>query len=149
MLRDSAGCLNEKDIFQLSHGNIDHSYARLITANATNTSNYEAWKLGKVLELESGDVGKHDGHIMLDNFDTNNKYIHLHYEHAYTCTGGHDFNDMAMLWLNGGVKGVKVLLQRGFPHMLSPLTLGLFCVVYFILAALTAGASVPAGLVVR
>jgi len=33
--------------------------------------------------------------------------------------------------------------------MLSPLTLGLFCVVYFILAALTAGASVPAGLVVR
>jgi hypothetical protein len=64
------------------------------------------------------------------------------------CLGDHDFNDMAMLWLNGGVKGVKVLLQRGFPHMLSPETLAMFCAVYFILAAFTAGSSVPAGLVV-
>jgi predicted transcriptional regulator len=55
---------------------------------------------------------------------------------------------MAMLWLNGGVKGVKVLLQRGFPHLISEETLILFFVVYFILAALTAGSSVPAGLVV-
>ena len=55
---------------------------------------------------------------------------------------------MAMLWLNGGVKAVKVLLQRGFPHMLSWQVLLVFCVVYFFLAAITAGISVPAGLVV-
>ena len=55
---------------------------------------------------------------------------------------------MAMLWLNGGVKGVKVLMQRGFPHMISKTTLGSFLVVYFILAAITAGTNVPAGLVV-
>ena len=46
---------------------------------------------------------------------------------------------MAMLWLNGGVKAVKVLLQRGFPYMLSATCLFIFCVVYFILAAITAG----------
>ena len=55
---------------------------------------------------------------------------------------------MAMLWLNGGVKAVKVLLQRGFPHMLSWQVLIVFCIVYFFLAAITAGISVPAGLVV-
>jgi chloride channel 3/4/5 len=43
---------------------------------------------------------------------------------------------------------VKVLLQRGFPHMLSAPVLAIFCAVYFIIAAITAGISVPAGLVV-
>jgi hypothetical protein len=81
MLRDSAGCLNEKDIFQLSHGNIDHSYAKILVQNSDPT-NYIAGNLSKVLDIEEGDVGKHDGHIMLDNFNVNGKYVHLHYEHA-------------------------------------------------------------------
>lgn len=81
--------------------------------------------------------------------DNKQQYIHLHYTHAHTCgKGSHQYNDMAMLWMNGGVKAVKVLLQRGFPYMLSAEVLAVFCVVYFILAALTAGISVPAGLVV-
>ena len=81
--------------------------------------------------------------------DNGNPYIHLHYTHAYACdTNNHEYNEMAMLWLNGGVKAVKVLLQRGFPHMLSWQVLLSFCLVYFFLAAITAGISVPAGLVV-
>jgi chloride channel 7 len=81
--------------------------------------------------------------------DNTQQYIHLHYTHAHTCgKGSHQYNDMAMLWMNGGVKAVKVLLQRVFPYMLSAEVLVVFCVVYFVLAALTAGISVPAGLVV-
>ena len=77
------------------------------------------------------------------------EYIHVHYPHAYTCPDAeHDFNDMAMLWLNGGVYGVKVLFQRGFPYLLRWHTLLTFFILYFILAAVTAGTSVPAGLVV-
>ena len=57
-------------------------------------------------------------HVMMDNTDLH-KHIHLHYQHSYTCENQGDYNAMSMLWLNGGVKGVKVLLQRGFPHMLS------------------------------
>jgi H+/Cl- antiporter ClcA len=84
--------------------------------------------------------------IYLDNAAP---YIHVHYEHTYTCgKGSHAFNDMAMLWLNGGVKGVKVLMQRGFPHMISTTTLWIFLGAYFLLASITAGTHVPAGLVV-
>ena len=62
--------------------------------------------------------------------DKNNTYIHLHYSHSHTCgKDSHQYNDMAMLWLNGGVKAVKVLLQRGFPHMISASALIVFCVV--------------------
>ena len=53
-----------------------------------------------------------------------------------------------MLWLNGGVKGVKVLMQRGFPHLLSWQVLVVFFCVYFCLASYTSGTSVPAGLIV-
>ena len=84
--------------------------------------------------------------VWIDNYAP---YIHLHYSHTYVCdTKNHEYNEMAMLWLNGGVKAVKVLLQRGFPHMLSAHCLIVFCIIYFILAAITAGISVPAGLVV-
>ena len=87
--------------------------------------------------------------ILLDNSADQGPYIHVHYEHTYTCgKDSHTFNDMAMLWLNGGVKGVKVLMQRGFPHLISPTTLWWFLGVYFLLAAFTAGTHVPAGLVV-
>lgn len=75
--------------------------------------------------------------------------MRLHYGHSYTCnsTAG-EYNGMAMLWLNGGVKGVKVLMTRGFPHLLTWQVLLIFCVIYFALAAMTSGCSVPAGLVV-
>jgi len=86
-------------------------------------------------------------HVMMDNTDLH-KHIHLHYQHSYTCENQGDYNAMSMLWLNGGVKGVKVLLQRGFPHMLSWQVLLVFFCCYFCLAAYTSGVSVPAGLIV-
>jgi H+/Cl- antiporter ClcA len=87
--------------------------------------------------------------IFLDNAADQGPYIHVHYEHTYTCgKKSHTFNDMAMLWLNGGVKGVKVLMQRGFPHLLSVGTLWKFLIAYFFLASITAGTHIPAGLVV-
>ena len=44
--------------------------------------------------------------VILDSAADQGKYIHVHYEHTYTCgKASHTFNDMAMLWLNGGVKG--------------------------------------------
>jgi H+/Cl- antiporter ClcA/CBS domain-containing protein len=87
--------------------------------------------------------------VILDNAADQGPYIHVHYEHTYTCgKKSHTYNDMAMLWLNGGVKGVKVLMQRGFPHLIHQTTLWWFLGVYFLLAAFTAGTHVPAGLVV-
>ena len=86
--------------------------------------------------------------LLLDNYKEHGPYIHIHYEHTYTCPGSHEYNDMAMLWLNGGVYGVKSLMQRGFPHQMSEQTLAVFLIVYFILAAITSGTHVPAGLVV-
>jgi len=87
--------------------------------------------------------------IFLDNAADQGPYIHVHYEHTYTCgKKSHTFNDMAMLWLNGGVKGVKVLMQRGFPHLVSVGTLWKFLIAYFFLASITAGTHIPAGLVV-
>ena len=87
--------------------------------------------------------------LMIDNIAEHGPYIHIHYEHTYTCgKASHSYNDMAMLWLNGGAKGVKTLMQRGFPHQISEQTLAVFLVVYFLLAAITSGTHVPAGLVV-
>jgi len=87
--------------------------------------------------------------VILDNSADQGPYIHVHYEHSYICgKDTHTYNDMAMLWLNGGVKGVKVLMQRGFPDLISQKTLWIFLAVYFTLAAVTAGTHVPAGLVV-
>ena len=103
---------------------------------------YNADKTKKIRVYKEHDV------MVLDNFLEHGPYIHVHYEHTYTCKGKHDYNDMAMLWLNGGVYGVKSLMQRGFPHQLSEQTLAVFLVVYFILAAITSGTHVPAGLVV-
>ena len=51
--------------------------------------------------------------IWLDNQDTAKSYIHLHYVHTYNCgKKSHKYNGMSMLWLNGGVKAVKVLMQK-------------------------------------
>lgn len=160
MMQDSTGCLSEQDAFQLSNGAVSNArLAELLgQVEASGTAlppelanikaNLAAHKYApeeqEVLTVGSEDAWKDA--IMIDN---GNEHIHLHYPHAYTCnaTSG-DYNPMAMLWLNGGVKGVKVLMQRGFPHLLNVPVLSIFCVVYFVLAALTSGCSVPAGLVV-
>ena len=66
-------------------------------------------------------------------------YIKLYYSHKFTCKGKYEYNEMAGLWLNGGVKSAKKLMERGFPTALSWHTLLVFFIVYFLLAALTAG----------
>jgi H+/Cl- antiporter ClcA len=174
MLRDSAGCLPADDFAQVSNGEIYYNYMKSLsdqTKNCTINSSFfsNGSRVGNadtssVTTLPVANVGtmhhkvdtirvvkehlnvKHFDTLMIDN---DKQYIHPHYEHVYICgEDSHTFNDMAMLWLNGGVKGVKVLLQRGFPHLISEKTLFVFFIVYFILAAITAGTSVPAGLVV-
>lgn len=165
MMEDSTGCLDQEDTFQLTSGAVSNadlsellgkveaafqagqvqppSELEDVMANLQDYK-YTPKKEGKEATVDGKDAWKDA--VMLDN---GNEHIHLHYAHAYTCnaTSG-DYNPMAMLWLNGGVKGVKVLMQRGFPHLLNAPVLGIFCVVYFVLAALTSGCSVPAGLVV-
>eukprot|EP00941_MAST-03F_sp_MAST-3F-sp1_P005392 g5392.t1 len=84
----------------------------------------------------------------------NGDFFHLHYTHSFNCPSDTNadkiqlYNEMASLWLNGGLKAVKFLLMRGVPHLISPSTLTCFGIVYFLIAAITAGVSVPAGLVV-
>ena len=169
VMRDSAGCLNHEDYAQISHGSVSEKYLRSLfnvsqlencmeTANLTKAEVFEqaeyifdhvdSLRTTKKDMIEAVS-GSEDDYIIIDNIVEQGKYIHLHYEHFYTCDPkSHTYNDMAMLWLNGGVKGVKVLMQRGFPHMVSKQTLVIFCAVYFFLAAFTAGTNVPAGLVV-
>ena len=159
MLRDSAGCLPVEDFAQVSYGEVSFDYMHSISGATQNISAFKntlAEDVNNVVDLHHRvqTVRVVDSHLDVKHFDTlmiDNKepYIHLHYEHVYTCgEDSHTFNEMAMLWLNGGVKGVKVLLQRGFPHLISEQTLILFFCVYFVLAAVTAGISIPAGLVV-
>ena len=194
MMQDSAGCLNDADRFQISHGAISHPYlvtllktaqksgnctattsttsgggsSRMLLASDSSSSSSSSSSallpnINNILkELEehrhessgsgstSGSGGSKtpvdDDVVWVDNLKP---YIHLHYSHRHTCNkDNHEYNEMSMLWLNGGVKAVKVLLQRGFPHMLSATCLIVFFLVYFVLASITAGISVPAGLVV-
>ena len=58
------------------------------------------------------------------------------------------FIDTLFFFYQNTNAGVKVLMKRGFPHLISTETLWAFLVAYFILAAITAGTHVPAGLVV-
>ena len=76
--------------------------------------------------------------------DTQGHYIKLKYYHKYTCQGEHEYSPMAMLWLNGAVPAAKVLMQRGYPHLIPPAELIATFLVYFFLATITAGSSVPA-----
>ena len=174
MMEDSAGCLNVGDTYQISGGTVSHEflYDLLIEANASNCTG-PSRRLGsqrmlgaasssKAVPFSLSDVVKSLKQFKPDSqfkayheqddvvwMDNGKKYIHLHYSHVYTCSkDNHEYNGMAMLWMNGGVKAVKVILQRGFPYMLSWQVLLVFCIVYFFLAAITAGISVPAGLVV-
>ena len=151
LMEDSVGCLSEEDAFQISHGSVSHQALRNVL-NVTSLSSTKHKEIDALLQKyrtpehqrEEGDEWK--DMVWLDNADEH-KHIHLHYQHSYTCDE-EDYNAMSMLWLNGGVKAVKVLLQRGFPHMLSWSVLLVFFVAYFLLAAYTSGVSVPAGLIV-
>ena len=155
LMKDSIGCLSEEDAYQISHGSVSHSHLTELLANGNHSTEQQqkiSELLGKYQVDEKfrvdgyGDPQDYKNSVWLDNADAK-KHIHLHYQHSYTCEPG-DYNGMSMLWLNGGVKGVKVLMQRGFPHMLSWQVLLTFFVAYFLLAAYTSGVSVPAGLIV-
>lgn len=150
LMEDSMGCLSEEDALQISHGAVSHSALTELLANSSQSTQKQqqiADLLSKYRAPEDG-VGhsKWKDMVWIDNADEISN-IHLHYQHEYTCDEG-DYNGMSMLWLNGGVKAVKVLLQRGFPNMLSWDVLFVFWVVYFLLAAYTSGVCVPAGLIV-
>jgi chloride channel 7 len=178
MLRDSAGCLPQEDFAQVSYGEVQFGYLNHIInstafqsipghhrnlaetddtiptlySNPYGSGSNASYDLRNVLRnmrvVPEHRANIHDT-VILDNAADQGPYIHVHYEHTYTCgKNSHSFNDMAMLWLNGGVKGVKVLMQRGFPGLISQSTLWWFLAAYFMLAALTAGTHVPAGLVV-
>ncbi len=152
LMKDSVGCLSEEDAYQISHGRVSHSALKNLLA----VGNYSAQlqqEIDELLEKYRAPEEKWSAEgagwkdmVWIDN-SHEGKDIHLHYQHSYTCEDG-SYNGMSMLWLNGGVKGVKVLLQRGFPHMLSWDVLLVFCAAYFWLAAYTSGVSVPAGLIV-
>ena len=152
LMEDSIGCLSEEDAFQISHGSVSHSALRDLLMAGSNHSTAKQQEIDELLQkYRVPEDRRQEGYewkdvVWLDNADEH-KHIHLHYQHGYTCDEG-DYNGMSMLWLNGGVKAVKVLLQRGFPHMLSWSVLLVFFVVYFLLAAYTSGVSVPAGLIV-
>ncbi len=154
MMEDSIGCLSEEDAFQISHGSVSHSALSELLKDSSSGSARSAaiqdllqgYRMPEhYREQEEGGAEWKDK-VWIDNADEE-KHVHLHYQHAYTCDEG-DYNAMSMLWLNGGVKAVKVLLQRGFPHMLNGSVLLVFFAVYFCLAAYTSGVSVPAGLIV-
>lgn len=151
LMEDSIGCLSEEDAHMISQGSISHPVLTSLLANCSGDGTAEISE--KLLKFRAPDSAwSEDGHewkdfVWLDNADEN-PTIQLHYQHSYNCPDRNDYNAMSMLWLNGGVKGVKVLLQRGFPHMLSWQVLLVFFAVYFVFAAYTSGVAVPAGLIV-
>ena len=155
LMQDSIGCLSEEDAFQISHGTVSHTVLSEVVgqnpllmtdAQTAMASKLEAHRVEQDMRVDDDAENAWKDVVWLDNTN-DNKTIHLHYQHSYTCNSS-DYNEMSMLWLNGGVKGVKVLMQRGFPHVISWEVLIVFFCVYFCLAAYTSGVSVPAGLIV-
>ena len=139
VMRDSAGCLSDDDYAQISHGWLSEKYLRSLFNVSQLDTCMQAGNLTKsdvfgkaehifshmdsLREKNNLSIDPDNDWVSIDNIMEQGKYIHLHYEHFYTCDPkSHTYNDMAMLWLNGGVKGVKVLMQRGFPHMVSKQT---------------------------
>ena len=150
MMEDSIGCLSEEDTFQISSGQVSHTALTELLGHNNETTE----KQMEILELlgkyrtpaDTREDADWKDMVWLDNAEEH-KHIHLHYQLSYTCDDG-DYNGMSMLWLQGGVKAAKVLMQRGFPHMLSWQVLAVFFVCYFFLAAYTSGVAVPAGLII-
>eukprot|EP01046_Picozoa_sp_COSAG06_P002753 COSAG06_NODE_100_length_24132_cov_93.237507_14_plen_1117_part_00 len=159
LMKDSIGCLSAEDARQISEGSVSHSALQELL-DGGNCSAPKQEQISDVLgqyrvdpmhwEAANKDESYNENlwkdTVWIDN-SPRERPIQLHYQHSYTCDSS-EYNGMSMLWLNGGVKGVKVLMQRGFPHMLSWQILMLFFLVYFVLAACTSGIAVPAGLIV-
>jgi hypothetical protein len=152
LLRDSIGCLTEADSLQIAYGRVTHEALVQLLGNKTDHQreaqvHLSRWRVAQNLR-EEGDEWKDE--VWLSNGqDVLNEEprVQLHYQNTYTCSED-EYNEMAMLWLNSGVKSVKVLMQRGFPHMLGWQTLLPFFGSYFLLAAYSSGTSVPAGLII-
>jgi hypothetical protein len=173
IMEDSAGCLNDADRFQISHGEMSHPYlVKLLTtaqlsgncsatattgggssrmlleaagnaassaASSASSAAAPAISIADILKelaahrhASSGagsgagsgtGSGSGSGAPLEDDVvwvDNNNKYIHLHYNHAYNCDKSkHEYNEMSMLWLNGGVKGNAVLPPSRCPCQLA------------------------------
>lgn len=62
--------------------------------------------------------------------------------------GEGQYNQLASLFYNPGHDTISLLFQTGNYDMFDATTLGVFFLLYFILAVLTAGSSVPSGLVI-
>ena len=146
LMQDSIGCLSQKDAFQISHGFVSHDAMVKLVGNTTAAQRHVADRLAQHRVSDDLQEEPWNDVVWIDNTDAEQS-IHLNYQHSYTCNAT-DYSSMSMLWLNGGVKGVKVLMQRGFPHMISWQVLVAFFVVYFVLTVYTSGVSVPAGLIV-
>ncbi len=146
LMQDSIGCLSQEDAFQISHGYVSHDAMAQLVGNTTAAQLHVADRLAQHRVRDDLQDEPWNDVVWIDNAD-DEQTIHLHYQHSYTCNAT-EYSSMSMLWLNGGVKGVKVLMQRGFPHMISWQVLLTFFVVYFVLTVYTAGVSVPAGLIV-
>ena len=146
LMQDSIGCLSQEDAFQISHGYISHEAMTQLVGNTSVAQRRVAEMLAEHRVREDLQTEPWNDVVWIDNAETE-QTVNLHYQHSYNCNTT-DYSSMSMLWLNGGVKGVKVLMQRGFPHMISWQVLLTFFVAYFVLTVCTAGASVPAGLIV-
>ncbi len=154
MTVDSTGCHKDVDTRQLFKGTIkyeamesmygEQNISALPAANQRMLLNARKYRVPKQYRAAGKTKDMYDDVYISKEA----KNIKVYYAHKYTCKGKYEYNEMAGLWLNGGVKSAKKLMERGFPTALSWHTLLVFFIVYFILAALTAGISVPAGLVI-
>ena len=154
MTVDSAGCHKDADSGQLFKGVLKYetietlygggNISKLSEQNQRLLLNARKYRVPKQYRA-AGKVKDMYDNVYLSKEPS---YIKLYYSHKFTCKGKYEYNEMAGLWLNGGVKSAKKLMERGFPTALSWHTLLVFFIVYFLLAALTAGISVPAGLVI-
>jgi chloride channel 7 len=155
MVKDSMGCMGAEDHAKLFHSTIRFDQinemfgkiANMPNASAIDIAILENSKQYRVPSVHHAS-GKDKAFYDTIPVPRNVKNIKLHYPHPYTCKGKYEYNEMAGLWLNGGLKATKTLMERGFPTELSADTLIVFFIFYFLLAMVTAGISVPAGLVI-
>ena len=82
-----------------------------------------------------------------DNLTNVDKLFSSSYLRTIGCPPG-QYNQMASLMQTSGKNMVSLLFANGMYDMLSLWALALFLVIYFLLAAITASLSVPAGMVV-
>ena len=151
IVRDSIGCMSPTTRAQIFAGEIKYTTMQSIAENSNvNSSSAEIFRLATKYRVpeKHWPSGKDKAFYDVINLPKGGATVKLNYPLSYTCSGKYQYNEMAGLWLKGGVAAAKTLMERGFPTELSASTLIVFFFVYFVLAALTAGISVPAGLVI-